>query len=302
MRSLMLIELAILVAYILAFTTTLGLAASEGNEPGRPSAPLQASATENSASFIKVTQADGVFVKQPLVRSSHYDEKLASQNTARIKAIMSSPAISQYCRIYFPAGAYYFNGAATGWNASIQSTAKYQSFTGDGINATRLIQKSLDVPATIKLSHSNCTIQDLSIMSSDYQQDFNEDWDKHPHQTAIALESSAFTHTDPQILNVNINTSGNNIIIDGFFRPFKTGIRITGPWFNVYAHTMFMLYVHNAIYVNQGNMCGGRQSSWISTRTPPLLIRRSQLPRPGTRSSRVKGISWSRSSLSTALI
>ena len=227
-----------------------------GARPPKPVAKETLPAT-NSVHYVDVTRADGVLVKEPLVAGAAYVEAVAAKNTTRMKAILSNPAIGEYCRIHFPAGSYYFNGAAEGWDASIQSTAKNQSFTGDGMNATRIVQKSLAVPATIKISHSNCTIQNLSITSTDYQQKYNRDWDEHPLKSAIALEAQPPWHTDPQILNVNINATGNNIVVDGYYRPFETGIRIIGPWFNVYAQSIFILHVHNAIYVNQGHLCAG---------------------------------------------
>ena len=245
---------------LMTFKPAWCLAERAGPAPTRATyAPAEAPAV-NSARFVDVTRADGVFVKEPIIASDTYREEVPSQNSTRIKAILSSPALGEYCRIHFPAGSYYFNGAAPDWDASIQTTAKNQSITGDGINATRIIQKSTDVPATIKVSHSNCTIQNLSILSTDYQLKFNRDWDEHPHQTAILLEplkTNPPWNTDPQILNVNINATGNNIAIDGYYRPFKTGIKCIGPWLNIYVQTMFILHVHNAIYINQGNIIAG---------------------------------------------
>lgn len=244
--------LAILLVNMLAFTPALAMAAAEPKASAQTPSPSM-----NSSSYVDVTRGDGLFVKQPLVSSIGYDAKIAAQNTVRMKAIMSSSAIGEYCRVHFPAGSYYFNGAAPGWAASIQSTAKNQSFTGDGIKATRIIQKSLTVPVTIKIHHSNCTLENLSIMSSDYSPTYNEEWESHPLQTAIALEAPTPWYTDPQILNVNINATGNNIVVDGYYRPFTTGIKLSGPWLNVYVHTMFIQHVHTSIYIDQGIYCGG---------------------------------------------
>ena len=242
----------------------LSVGVLKGEEPvgARPAKPIvtETLPTTNSACFVDVTRVDGVLVKEPIIASPIYQEDIATRNTARMKAIMSSPAIGEYCRIHFPAGSYYFNGAAEGWKASIQTTARNQSITGDGVNATRIIQKSTEVYATVKISHSNCTIQNLSIMSADYQPKFNREWDTQPHQTAILLETLATNppwHTDPQILNVNINATGNNITMDGFYRPFKIGIKSLGPWLNIYAQSMFIQHVHNAIYINQGSIIAG---------------------------------------------
>ena len=249
--------LTLCLVFCLLGTAWCGDEQAAGARPPKPMAK-ETLPTTNSVHFVDVTRADDVLVKEPIVAGAAYVEAVAAQNTARMKAILSNPAIGEYCRIHFPAGAYYFNGAVAGGDASIFSTANYQSFTGDGITATRIVQKSLDVPATIKIHHNNCTIQNLSIVSTDYQQKYNRDWDEHPLKSAIALDvQPPGWHTDPQILNVNINATGNNITIDGFYRPFETGIRITGPWLNIYVQTMFILHVHNAIYINQGNLIAG---------------------------------------------
>jgi parallel beta-helix repeat protein len=214
----------------------------------------------NSKHFIDVTHADGVFVLEAVRASDTYQDELALNNSLRIKRIMSSPLIGAYCRFHFPAGSYYFNGAAEGWDATMITSAGNQSITGDGINATRILQKSTTVRATLKVNHSNCTVQNLSILSTDFQQTFNHEWEETPHQTAILLETKTLQppwHTDPQILNVNINATGNNIAVDGYYRPFKTGIRSLGPWLNIYVHSMFILHVHNAIYINQGDIIAG---------------------------------------------
>ncbi len=252
MKDYTLLMLIMLAVNLLAWTPARALAAVD-KQP--TAAPVQPQA--NSASFIDVSRADGHFVKQPIVSTNGYDAKIATQNTARMKAIMSTKEIGEYCRVHFPAGSYYFNGAAPGWEASIQTTAKNQSITGDGINATRIIQKSLTVLTTIMVGHSNGTIENLSIMSADRQATINPVWEEHPHQSAIVLDAAAPWFTDPQIKNVNINATGNNIIVDGYYRPFKIGIEIRGPWLNIYVHTMFILHVHNAIYINQGRACGG---------------------------------------------
>ena len=86
----------------------------------------------NSAHYINVTQADGLFVKEPLIVCDAFDARTAAENSRRIKAIMASDKISERCRIHFPAGIYYFDGAAEGWEASIQTTHKFQSITGGG--------------------------------------------------------------------------------------------------------------------------------------------------------------------------
>lgn len=245
---------------LMAFHSACCFAQQAVPAPTRATNVLAEGPAVNSTHFVDVTRADGVFVKQPVVAGDIYNEEIANQNSLRMEAIMSSPAIGQYCRIHFPAGSYYFNGAAPGSDATIRTTAKNQSITGAGFNATKIIQKSTSVRASIKVNHSNCTVQDLSILSADYQEKFNPDWDEHPHQTAILLETLNLNppwHTDPQILNVSINATGNNIALEGYYRPFQTAIKSLGPWLNIYVQTMFILHVHDVIYINQGDIIAG---------------------------------------------
>ena len=76
-------------------------------------------------------------------------------------------------------------------------------------------------------------------------------------------QPSTWTHPamhwslDPQILNVTVNTTGNNIVITDYYRPFQEGVQVTGPWLNVYVHTMSMRDVFNAININQGERIAG---------------------------------------------
>ena len=98
----------------------------------------------------------------------------------------------------------------------------------------------------------------MHISSADYADAFNKDWDAAPHQVAIHLAAPSGTwSTDPQIRDVNINASGNNIFEKAYYRPFQQGIRVTGAWLNVYVHTVWIRDVFNAIYVNQGALIAG---------------------------------------------
>jgi parallel beta-helix repeat protein len=212
----------------------------------------------NSPRSIDVTFADGVYVAEPLIASDACDKSVAATNTLRIKAILASPALGSNCTIFFPAGTYYFDGAAEAGEASIQSTHERQTFAGEGINSTQIRQISTTVSATFKISHSGCVVRDMHISSVDYADAFKAEWDAAPHQTAIHLGCPSGTwYTDPQVHNVNINASGNNIVEKGYYRPFREGSRVTGAWLNVYVHTMWMRDVFNAIYVNQGALIAG---------------------------------------------
>lgn len=210
----------------------------------------------NTNYFINVTQADGVFVREPVVPADQYDEATAAANTLRMCKIMNRAGSK--CTIYFPAGQYYFNGAAAGWISSIESTQPEQTFLGDGMNSTVIRQKSLAVASTIRIRHDRCSICEMQFASADYNKEYQAEWDAKSHVAAIHLDAPEdHWHVDPQILNVNINSSGNNIILMDFYRPFSTGVKVTGPWLNVYVHTMWMREVHNAIYVSEGKLIAG---------------------------------------------
>ena len=221
-------------------------------------AAVRPSHGENSAHFIDVTRADGVYVREPLVARDEYDEAVAAENSRRIQAILMSDAVGEECVIYFPAGVYHFNGAAEGWDATIQSTHARQTFAGDGSNGTTIAEKGRGQAATIKLAHDCCTVRDLQIRSSDRSEQFVAEWDHARHKTAILLEATGKTwHVDPQILDVNINSSGNTVAFSGFHRPFETGIEIVGPWLDVYVRTAWLRDVRNGIRVDQGALIAG---------------------------------------------
>lgn len=208
----------------------------------------------NSQSFINVTEADGVYVVQPIVASPVYDAATAAGNTARMKDIMLNAGAD--CVIYFPAGAYYFDGAAPGWTGTITSTANRQTFMGDGMNGTLIRQKSTSVASTIHILHERCMITDMHICSADSQDSFHASWEAQQHQTAIHLDALEAWSTEPQILNVAINSVGNNIVVKKYFRSFTTGIKVTGQWVNTYVHTVWMNYVQYGVDIYQQTMAG----------------------------------------------
>ena len=208
--------------------------------------------------WINVAQADGQWVREPLVATEADDETIAAANSQRIRAILSSPAVGEDCTFYFPAGKYYFDGAAPGELATIASTAERQTFAGDGMNATIIVQKSTAVGATFRIAHDRCIIRDLMIASADRDKDYRAEWDDNRHGVAIHLDAPEDRwYADPQILNVNVNSHGNDIVLRDFLRPFDIGVKVTGPWLNVYVHTMWMRGVKNAIYVNEGRRIAG---------------------------------------------
>ena len=210
----------------------------------------------NSSRFINVTRADATFVREPLVAMDQYDEAAAARNTLRMRAILQRAGPG--CTIFFPAGQYYFNGAAPGQTSSIESTQAEQTFLGEGMNSTVIRQKSTTVASTIRIRHDRCSIREMRFASADYSKEYQAEWEASSHAAAIHLDAPGDRwHTDPQILNVNINSTGNTIALGDYYRPFSTGVRVTGPWLNVYVHTMWLREVHNAIYVNQGKRMAG---------------------------------------------
>jgi hypothetical protein len=212
----------------------------------------------NDQHFIDVTLADGVYVKEPLLRADAYDENTARENTRRIHSILTSQSVASNCLIYFPAGVYFFDGAGPGWDASIQTTHPRQTIAGDGMNATIIAQKNTSLAATVKIHHDACTIRDLQVRSADLSAVYQPDWDQNRHRAAIWLDAPGKAwKADPQILDVNINTSGNNVAFKDFHRPFETGVKATGPWLDIYVHTLWMRDVKNGIDLDQGAFIGG---------------------------------------------
>lgn len=213
--------------------------------------------------LVNVAEADGVIVEDPLVAASGFDATIARENTRRIHAIMHHPALREHAVIFFPAGTYYFDGPVDGESASIMTTGRFQTFMGADPSATRLLQKSTSVAATIRLSHDTCAVRNLYVGSADEDGAFHEDWEAAPHNAAILLdapvpaEGPAAWQLDPQIVNVHVNGHGNAITLERYSRPFRNAIEIRGPWLNVYAHTMWINDAYTAIYVEQGPIIAG---------------------------------------------
>lgn len=221
----------------------------------------------NSTVRINVTQADGVYVKNPIIATNAPDAEAASANTIRMREIVDSlkgmPGI-----FYFPAGSYYFDGATEGHDATIETTGAFQTIQGDGPNGTRILQICRKVGATIKLRGTGCEVRDLYVGSADLTDKFRLDWEKNPHQAAIHLdapydptrnpwEPPAAWSLDVKVINVNINSHGNAVLLEKYSRPFKIGIQVDGPWLNIYAHTLWITDTFTAIQITQGKVLAG---------------------------------------------
>jgi hypothetical protein len=216
----------------------------------------------NSSRFINVMQVDGNYVVEPLLTSDQCDPQIALENTRRIHRVMTSGKIASHCLIYFPPGDYYFDGAAPEGGGTIESSDSYQTFAGAGMNTTRLLQKNRTVPSTIRLRHDGCSVQSLFIGSADQSDQWNEEWERNPHAgAAIHLDAPVSQGQkwtcDPTITNVNINSLGNTIALQGYCRPFRTGIKVSGSWLNIYVHTVWMTDLYTGIEVDQGPVMAG---------------------------------------------
>ncbi len=229
---------------------------SQGGAPAADQPPA-------SPHLVNVAEADGVIVDEPLVAASAFDVAIARENARRIHAIMHHPALQENAIIFFPAGTYYFDGPVDGESATIMTTGRFQTFMGVDASATRLLQKSTSVEATIRLSHDTCAVRNLYVGSADEDDAFHEDWEAAPHNAAILLdapipaEGPIAWQLDPQILNVHVNGHGNAITLERYSRPFRNAIEIRGPWLNVYAHTVWINDAYTAIYVEQGPVMAG---------------------------------------------
>lgn len=139
--------------------------------------PIAASAEETApVKQITVTEADGVVVLDPLVAN---DRAEAQANTRRIHDVMAAaPAAAA---VHFPAGDYYFHGAARPNGGTIELDAPGQILYGDGADVTNLIQcdarpdfgfeadsRRKHVPtATVRVLDKGCRVRDLSVLVDD---------------------------------------------------------------------------------------------------------------------------------------
>ncbi|MFC0529323.1 right-handed parallel beta-helix repeat-containing protein [Phytohabitans kaempferiae] len=208
--------------------------------------------------FVDVTTVDGAVVRKPLVRSDRWDARVAAENSKRIRAILTSPSLGPRAVIYFPAGQYYFDGAAGDWDATIRTTHPMTTIQGDGMYATVLRQHSRTVEATVKVVHDECAIVDLGIASTDRSDRFEPAWSDRRHRSAIHIAAGDERwYMDPRVERVSVNSEGNNIVVANYYRPFENAIQVTGPWLNVYVHTAWLRDIKNGINVVQGARIAG---------------------------------------------
>jgi len=212
---------------------------------------------------IDVTQTADALGLPPVMPAVSFDSETAKENSKRIKAILEHPHVGSHCLIYFPAGTYYFDGAVDGWQGTIETTAPYQTICGDGMNVTRILQNSRSVESTIRLRHSNVTLERLFIGSVDTSDTFNPLWEEKEqrHQAAIHLDAPVSDgrawSTDPRIRQVTINSYGNSILQTTFSRPFEIGVKMNGSWLDVFIDEMWINDTAIGVYVYQGAVMAG---------------------------------------------
>ena len=215
---------------------------------------------ENNAHFVDVTRADGVYVSKPVEASEAFDPGVARRNSERVHAILTSERVGEQCLVYFPPGRYYFDGAADGWQATIETTARNQTIAGAGMNATRIFQADRSVAATIRLRHDQTAVRDLFLGSADTCTVFQPLWEDEPHRAAVHIDApvgGGKWYASPRIERLTINSYGNSISQDRFSRPFEEGIRITGTWLDVYVRQVWMTDTFTGFYVDQGAVMAG---------------------------------------------
>ena len=175
----------------------------------------------NGVHFINVTKSDGVCVLEPIIATQQAMTRtnaaviaeIARANTRRMQAIMERAG--EQCTIFFPAGNYYFDGAAPGWTASIETTEERQTIRGESMNSTLILQCDTAVRATIAIKHARGIVADLHVGSADWDDEgyWHDEWTAHPHQTAILLEGSDVYYgiTDLQVREVSLNAAQTHL-------------------------------------------------------------------------------------------
>jgi hypothetical protein len=212
---------------------------------------------------IDITQTGDMLGLPPVVATDEFDREIAAENSRRIQAIMQHPRVGPHCLIYFPAGSYHFDGAADGWQGTIETTAPHQSIQGDGMNHTRIFQHSRTVACTVRLQHDSATLERLFIGSGDASTEYQPQWEpiEERHQVAVELAAPVSDgrvwRTDPRILQVAVNSYGNTILQQRFSRPFEIAVRIVGSWLNVYIDEMWINDTAVGVYVNQESVMAG---------------------------------------------
>lgn len=132
-------------------------------------------ATSLCGQCVRVDRADAQYVAEPLVPN---DPQAARLNTERIHRVMQR--LPAGATLWFPAGDYYFDGAAEPNGGTIESTAPGQIFRGDGVGTTRIYQCDARpdfgfrcdtarkrVPtATMRIRHKGCRVENLTLALS----------------------------------------------------------------------------------------------------------------------------------------
>lgn len=225
---------------------------------------------------INIIMEDPIFVKEPLVPN---DPAQAKTNTLRMRAIME--AAPKGAAIYFPAGNYYFDGAALPNRGSIETSQPGQTIYGDGAELTMIFQTNLEknfgfqsdpkrkhVPAsTIRIRHKGCTVRDITVAV-----DPNAPQNTIAPGAAIQLAHIAY-FPDHNIGIIETTGIGEDFLLDNIVirdvnigvhygggiqgtRFFEIGIDIIGSGGLVKVSRINRLDAKNGIRLDNGNHCG----------------------------------------------
>lgn len=225
---------------------------------------------------IRVDIADTKHVTNRLVKN---DKHYARQNTLRMSAIMlKAPKGST---VYFPAGDYYFDGAALPNHSSIESSNTGQIFRGDGVGTTRIIQVNdkkdfgftcrndfKRVPtATIRIRHKGCMVENLTVM-------FDEELHPKTVINSVAIQIAHIAYfPDNNIGIIETTGIGDDFLIDHVIisnvnigehlgsgiagsRFFEVGIDIIGSGGHVRVSNMNRIDARTGVRLDNGNHCG----------------------------------------------
>lgn len=228
--------------------------------------------------IISINDTDSLFVKKALIKN---DPQSAKFNTIQIEKIMSK--VPKGATMYFPAGDYYFDGAAIPNHGTIESTNPGQIFRGDGVGTTRIIQKNKlkdfgfsyrkdlkRVPtSTFRIRHKGSRIENLTIILAE---DGAESTIAGSAAISIAhivyfkdnnigiVETTGDESTGNFLLdhvivsNVDIGENNTGGIMANKF--FEVGIDIQGSGGHVRISNINRLDAKTGIRLDNGNHCG----------------------------------------------
>lgn len=228
------------------------------------------------AEIVYVDRPDSAGRFTPLVKN---DRSAARINSERMSEIMS--VVSRGATLFFPAGDYYFDGAAIPNHGSVESSATGQIFRGEGVGTTRILQCDprqdfgftcrediKRVPAaTLRIRHKGCVVENMTIALDP----------ELPSKTIAGTAAIQIAHIayfpDHNVGIVETTGQGEDFLIDhvtvsrvnigenlgsGILasRFFEVGIDIVGSGGHVRVAEIHRLDAHTGIRLDNGNHCG----------------------------------------------